>query len=81
MSRWTEDSSRIGLPLIRDIDVEFEFVPIWIEDVERVSDRMIGRSDKGNVFGLEFSESSAQFLIRIPNFETNVIQTRLWPVF
>ena len=70
----SEDDARIFLPGIGYVNVKLNFIPVWIEDVETVSDGMIGHARYRNMLRLEFLESLFQVQVGIPDLEPDVIE-------
>lgn len=78
MLGWAGNSRRISLPGIRDVGVELEFITIRIEDIQTMGDRVIGCADEGDAGRLQFFQCLPEFFVGIPDFESDMIETRFW---
>lgn len=81
LSSWAHDSTWIRFPFIRNIDIELKFIVIRIEDIETVSNVMVGRTNDFGSGAFEFGISRHKFFIGSANFETDMIEARLWTEF
>lgn len=68
------NGGRIGFPDIGDISIELEFIAIRIEDIQTVCHGVIGGAEDSDAGGFELFQCGAEFLVGIPDFETDMIQ-------
>lgn len=71
------DCRGIGFPFIRNIDIELEFIAVWIEDIEAVGNMVVSRAENFYASTFEFGIGLHEFIIGRANFETNMVETWL----